>query len=394
MKEDCDDIRPLLDAWIDGELSSSAARRVAHHVEGCPACLDAAESRRGIDAAISADDKAGDPGDAYFASLGDRVSARFDFAEAARHWAKPEEPPRRRRLAIPRAWVPRFAFGIAGAAVATIAGLLVHDLGRQPTFAPLPQTMDAMKESREQRTPAELSATPGATPSGEPAAEQSAGKAISLASPPKSAPPPRPAPRRQPPTDLRGIPNAESFADRVPLRREPTAVPDFVPPPKLTAAAPSPAFLAPQAEYAARADFAANAKLPGRTELLSFFGALSERQEDRTAASSAEMLSEAKHAVPPAATPLADSTGLRLRRDETRALADSTWIRLRRGEARALADSALATGTLEDCESALRAYWIMLHRDGRPLLPAPGARAKALESDRPRIAALLRCASR
>jgi hypothetical protein len=448
MKENCDDIRPLLDAWIDGELSDSAGRRVAHHVEGCPECREEAESRRGIDAAISADNKAGDPGDAYFATLGDRVSARFDFAKAARHWAKPAEPPRRLRWAIPRAWVPRFAFGIAGAAVATIAGLLVHDLGRQPTFAPLPQTMDAMTESREAQMPVERPDSPKGAPTAQPAISdkvlrRDVSRGGNAGAPGKPSPvrPPAdsgvmPAPMR-PPAGPGVMPAPGASVDESAVR-PPTAVqpvPDFAAQPKvsvvdsptqekgrsrgeskhlaipqsdafsvrtgfaedvsgLSGAARSSAFLTPRAEDAARADSAANAKMPGRTDLLSFFGALSEGWDDRMAFSSAEILSEAKDAVPPAATPLADSTGLRLRRDETRALADSTWIRLRRGEARALADSALATGTLEDCESALRAYWVMLHRDGRPLFPAPEARAKALASDRPRIAALLRCASR
>jgi hypothetical protein len=133
---------------------------------------------------------------------------------------------------------------------------------------------------------------------------------------------------------------------------------------------------------------------PGRLELLAFFGTLSERREGRMAMSSTETISVSNHDVPRAATDLADSTWIRPRRGEARMPADSTWIRLRRGEARALADSALATGTLEDCESALRAYWVMLHRDGRPLLPAPAARAKALASDRLRIERLLRCTSR
>jgi hypothetical protein len=450
MKENCDDIRPLLDAWIDGELSNSAGRRVAHHVEGCLECLDEAESRRRIDAAISADNKAGDPGDAYFTTLGDRISARFDFAKAARHWAKPEEPRRRHRLAFPRAWVPRFAFGIAGAAVATIAGLLVHDLGRQPTFAPLPQTMDAMTESREPQMPVERPDSPTGAPTAQPAISDRAlrrdvsrgGNASAPGKPSPVRPPAdsgvMPAPMR-PPAGPGVMPAPGGSVDESAMR-PPTAVqpvPDYAAQSKvsvvdsptqekekgrsrgeskhlavpqsdafsirtgfaedvsgLSGAARSSDFLTPQAEYAARADSAANAKMPDRTDLLSFFGALSEGWEDRMAFSSAEMLSEANHAVPPAATPLADSTGLRLRRDETRPLADSTWIRLRRGEARALADSALATGTLEDCESALRAYWIMLHRDGRPVLPTPAVRAKVLEPDRLRIAALLRCASR
>jgi anti-sigma factor RsiW len=469
-EEDCADIRPLLDAWIDGELSDSAERRVARHAAGCPDCREEAESRSGIDAAIYADDTASDPGDAYFATLGGRVSARFDFGEAARHWAKPEKPPRRRRLEIPRPWVPRFAFGIAGVAVATIAGLLVHDLGRQPILAPLPRVTDTLMETRKSQTPVELSDSPTGTqtarrtppPSVRPAGPQSLPQAVTPSAGPAAAESdeaakssgnlrqdvsgrstpdaPGKPPAMLSPAHPGVMPVEGSSADRLAPPREPApvqAAPDLAVQPKLSvvdsperekgkgrsqgesdhpavlrgdvisvrtrfsedvsganAAARSSAFLAPRAKDAVGAGSAANAGMPDRTDLLSFFGAFSEKWEDRMAVASTETLSVADHQVPPASTDVADSTPLRLRRDEARALADSTWIRLRRSEARVLADSALATGTLEDCASALRAYWAMLHRDGRPLLPAPTARARALEPDRLRIERLLRCASR
>jgi anti-sigma factor RsiW len=486
MREDCADIRPLLDAWIDGELSDLGERRVARHAAGCPACREEAESRRGIDAAISADDTAGDPGDAYFANLGDRVSARFDFAEAARHWAKPEKPPRKRRLEIPRAWVPRFAFGIAGVAVATIAGLLVHDLGQRPILAPLPPVSDTGIEARKSQTPVELPDSPGGmqtarrapapsvrpvgpqsppqtvTPSAGPATAESDQAAKStmdlrqVISRRSTAGEPAKPPAMLSPADRDVTPMEESFADHLAPLREPApvqAAPGLaihsrgggtdshtqgmvkeryqgeindpaVPQDNAVsvrnrfsedvsgadADARSSAFLAPAAKDAAGAGSAANAGMPDRTDLLSFFGALSEKWEDRKAVSSTEALSVADHEAPPASSGIADSTRpgrgrdearapadstwIRLRRDEARTPADSTWTRLRRDEARVLADSAMAKGTLEDCESALRAYWAMLHRDGRPVLPTPAARATVLEPDRLRIAALLRCASR
>jgi hypothetical protein len=74
--------------------------------------------------------------------------------------------------------------------------------------------------------------------------------------------------------------------------------------------------------------------------------------------------------------------------------ADSTWMREQRNEARRLAERALADGSLETCERALIAYWRMLHRDGRALLPDSAARARALEPDRVRIEGLVRCVSR
>jgi anti-sigma factor RsiW len=440
MKQECGDIRWLLDAWIDEELSSSDARRVARHLEGCPDCRDAVESRRGIDAALAADNRAGDPGDAYFRALGDRINAKFDFAEASRHWAKPTEPPRRRRLTVPRAWVPRFAFGIAGAAVATIAGLLVHDLGEQPMLAPFRQVTDSVLEGREPQMPVVLPGSPAETqiaqgaaaPSTRLKAAPSAGPTVAPSLPAMARPSGSPAVAQLPPPTVRPpasptvAPPDQLMEPARELRwREPTPVPagsNLAAQSKRRVAdslAPEMKKGSPEreangstfaADLTAPDLTAADLTAPDRPALLAFFGALTETGEERTALSPIEALSVSSHEVSDAGTDLAgstrtglrqdkmrtraDSISIRLHRDEATILADSTWIRMRRDEARALADSALAAGTLEGCESALRAYWAMLHRDGRSLLPAPSARAQAVEPDRLRIAALLRCASR
>jgi anti-sigma factor RsiW len=371
MKHECGDIRRLLDAWVDGELSSSDGRRVARHLEGCPGCREDVESRRGFDAALRADNQSGDPGDAYFEILKDRIDTRFDFAEASRHWAKPAEPPRARRLMIPRAWVPRFAFGIAGAAVATIAGLLVHDLGRQRILAPLPRVTDAVTERQEQTAPAEPPrASTGTT---------------------------RPRQAAVPPGHL-----AEPAMDRRQLKVQTNPGPmDF------SEAKSGKGGASEGAAYPISADESAE---PDRPALLAFFGALAEAEEGGATRPSTEAASAPTRWWLGTGTHLAvssqvddhrdktvttaDSVATHRLQDEANPPADSTWIRLRRDEARALADSALATGSLEDCESALRAYWAMLHRGGRPVLPVRVARARILEPDRLRISALLRCASR
>ena len=399
-KDDCDDIRPLLDAWIDGELSGSDRRRVARHAENCPDCLEEAESRGGIDDALRADDKAGDPGDAYFAGLGDRIGARFDFKEAARHWAKPQDPPRRRRLTIPRAWVPRFAFGIAGAAVATIAGILVHDLGQHPVRTPLPHGPVEVIESREAPLRAGSVGAPEA-PSREgtggvpeiPVPGSSVDQAAAPTDPASGQPVPdfaapsrRKAAEAAAPDEKKGSAAEESNGATIRKldavvnaeRRNIAVAPPAPSANELRGAgepAGSPALRARKDQRATGAEAVADAGTPGRPELLAFFGALSESRRGRGAAPSTELISASKSEVPPSA-------------------ADSVWISVGRIQARALADSALATGTLENCEGALRAYWTMLHRDGRPLLSSPAARAKALEPDRLRIERLLSCASR
>lgn len=450
-KDDCDDIRPLLDAWIDGELSGSDRRRVARHAETCPGCLEEAESRGGIDDALRADDKAGDPGDAYFGGLGDRIGARFDFEEAARHWAKPQNPPRRRRLTIPRAWVPRFAFGIAGAAVVTIAGILVHDLGPHPVRQPVPHGPTEVIESREAPSRAGSVGAPEA-PSrkgtgGVPATPVpgSSVEQVAAARKPASA---RPvpdfaAPSRQKAAEATAQDKEKGSAAEeangatireldavVSAERQDIAV--IPPAPSANelrgAGEPvgSPALRAQKDQRASDAAAVADAETPGRPELLAFFGVLTESRRGRVAAPSTESIAASKSEVPPSAADRTASTRARSGRgdastpaepsnlralsadasrpaassklqaglDEAVAPADSTWISLGRIRARAMADSALATGTLEGCESALRAYWAMLHRDGRPLVSSPAAYAKALEPDRLRIERLLQCASR
>lgn len=45
---DCDAIRDLLDAFVDGELRGEDLRLVDHHVESCRLCADEVESRRAL----------------------------------------------------------------------------------------------------------------------------------------------------------------------------------------------------------------------------------------------------------------------------------------------------------------------------------------------------------
>lgn len=394
MNEDCAKIRPLLDAWIDGALSSFDRRRVARHVEICSNCGKEVESRRGVDAAIAADDQADDPGDAYSAALDDRINTRFDFEEAARHWAKPEKPARTRRVKMPRVWIPRLAFGVAGISVATVAVLLVRDLG--PIHAPLPRITD-------------LAEIPAARDSGQDGVAASrptdAGQEAPTRSERPAAPPgestiPRPVPGAATPSASREASDFE-MAAKASAGEGRKEHPE-------TGSAPE--SLAAAADSTPPGSTPPDSAPPSRPGLLAFFGALVEPADTRPSVTSrAEIASVAQNEQQstrddgsqnqfwsrrPAGSQTKDAIPAGPRRDQAAVPADSTWIRLRQGEARAAADAALAAGSIEGCEAALRAYWNMIHRGGRLLLSSPRDRAQLLEPDRPRIERLLRCAAR
>jgi hypothetical protein len=390
MKQECGDIRRLLDSWIDGELSGSELRRMTRHLEGCSDCREEAESRREVDAALSAENKANDPGDAYFASLDDRLSARFDFANASQQWAKPEDPPQWHRRAVPRAWVRRFAFGVAGVAVATIAGILVHDMGKQPYLPP-------------SRPGSTLEASRGG--SGVPTVQTIEKSRV-------ATPPSPPAESPKPETPKPETPKPETPKPETP-GTPPAPLPDLLPVPatrqshagsarsrfadKISGTTPATRSSEAKAlrtrEDVVSADALAEAAAPSRPMLLAFFRGLLAGQDDRLVASptgAATTLAQKAAEIPARSS---NSTLPRAAPAPANSPSDSTWIRQHLDYARARADSALATGTLEDCESALRAYWEALHPGGA--LPRDSAaNARVLEPDRARIASLLSCASR
>ncbi len=48
----CEDVRPLIEAYVDGELASVRAASLEAHVAGCPACSAALGQQRGLRAAL------------------------------------------------------------------------------------------------------------------------------------------------------------------------------------------------------------------------------------------------------------------------------------------------------------------------------------------------------
>lgn len=50
----CDDITPVLDAWLDGELDQDRASRVETHVNGCARCGALARDRRALIGSVAA----------------------------------------------------------------------------------------------------------------------------------------------------------------------------------------------------------------------------------------------------------------------------------------------------------------------------------------------------
>jgi hypothetical protein len=394
VKEECTEIRALLDPWLDGELSTGDRRRVARHVEGCAACREEAEALGRMNEALRDDDHAGDPGNAYFAGLGDRISARFDFAEAETHWAKPADPPRRRTLAIPRVWIPRIAFGVTGTAVILIAGYLVHDIGDRPEPMPrVPAAPDVVYEptAREQAAPIGVpDAVPDARPrKGETGAPRNEALRKEEAMPSRAmheevkvAPPPAAGtgPVAKDQEEVLSVDGA-AFESRVASAHDDED--------RLGSAAQAP----PEA-------------IPSRPELLTFFRTALEARDTRPNAPAA---AEGRGDTPSRRIPnVSSSPEVRsLRAKDAPALpqeapaparasgeADSTWVRTYRDRARILAELAHRTQSLEGCEAALAEYWRMLHRDGRLLAPDPAALQKALDPDRARIEDLMRCAAR
>lgn len=49
---DCEQIRPLIETWLDGELSLPESERVREHVSACGACAEVQRHRAEIDAAF------------------------------------------------------------------------------------------------------------------------------------------------------------------------------------------------------------------------------------------------------------------------------------------------------------------------------------------------------
>jgi anti-sigma factor (TIGR02949 family) len=114
MNEDCDEIRLLIQADLDGELRPAEAARIAAHLERCPRCAETQD---------------------HLATLSERVrheassypaSEEFRAALTARIAAAAPKPAVRRR-----SWMLGASFGAGFAVAASVALLLVPPRGAQ-----------------------------------------------------------------------------------------------------------------------------------------------------------------------------------------------------------------------------------------------------------------------
>jgi anti-sigma factor (TIGR02949 family) len=130
---ECKEVRPLIDAYVDRELSSSEARHVEAHLEQCPECRRESEAVLGVSRIVrqAVYHRAPEP-------LRSRIVAALpQAAPEAEREARTEPGPAAepRRPARTRSWLdgwrlPRFAGG--GAAAGTRAGA-----GTAPRFGTL-----------------------------------------------------------------------------------------------------------------------------------------------------------------------------------------------------------------------------------------------------------------
>lgn len=110
----CQDVRPDLVAWVDGELQSRLARRVGAHVRDCPFCSREVEALRGsIDVQRSFLRNASDSAAAVDVdALWRRLEPRLQLTTPESRWRK-----------AVAAWMWRPALAFAGASVALWLGV-------------------------------------------------------------------------------------------------------------------------------------------------------------------------------------------------------------------------------------------------------------------------------
>jgi len=150
----CDDVRPQLTAYLDGELEDDRGSAVRGHLRGCEACRTAADAEAALRDGLRALPSLDVP-----ATLWARVQAELAQAEIA----DAEKPRWRRALArwSPSTWVtPRFALASGAVAVivcvwawrythrdlpapqANLMDTVAHGVVKTPRWAPAPATGD------------------------------------------------------------------------------------------------------------------------------------------------------------------------------------------------------------------------------------------------------------
>src|SRR5437867_1910996 len=96
----CDEIRPAIDALVDGELAREEERVLRGHLAGCPACARELEERRAFSGSLrGAFDRALEAAEPPAGSR-ERLAERLHASS-------------RRRLAVPARLAAALVFGIA-----------------------------------------------------------------------------------------------------------------------------------------------------------------------------------------------------------------------------------------------------------------------------------------
>lgn len=172
---DCREAKPMLSAYLDGELPGADRARVESHLRTCPACSEQLDALKWIDEAAAVPD----PGAEYWENFNRRVGERIRREEA-----RPEPVV----VPLPRkGWVRRqIRYLVPAAAVAAMVVGIVRQIGVAPDFRPPAPPQTAAHPGSAERRPADAQ-VPGA-PAGGPAPAA-----------PVAAPPSQPGVKAEPP---------------------------------------------------------------------------------------------------------------------------------------------------------------------------------------------------
>lgn len=109
----CEELRGVLDDFLDGEVSAAARSEIAEHLEGCSECRREAEALRRLIAGAAALPRAIEPG----ADLWPAIAARITGDSAGRGWS-------------PKAW-RQLVLPLAAALALVVSGVVaVRSIGR------------------------------------------------------------------------------------------------------------------------------------------------------------------------------------------------------------------------------------------------------------------------
>lgn len=82
----CEELRSWLGAYVDQELASADARKVARHLECCAACRREVAALEALERALRAHYASDAPAPGWLDALPGEFLERFDLASARRGW--------------------------------------------------------------------------------------------------------------------------------------------------------------------------------------------------------------------------------------------------------------------------------------------------------------------